>query len=129
MKIKYPYDILIIGIFSSWLLGFLFFLFQSLLTQDKIPIMFCLGLVGNTLLLLYKSKFDKFDDQSKLIWVESFFLVGNLVTIVIALSIFLVTFSQYWLAKELRYFSLVFGLPSIFAVIYWNLHKGRKTMN
>lgn len=129
MKIKYPYDILIIGVFSSWFLGILFFLFQSLKAREDIPIMTFLALGGDILILLYKSKFDRFEDQSKLAWVEPIFLIGNLVTIMMALGVFLITFSQYWLSKELRYFSLLFGLPSIFAVFYWSLYKNRKTVN
>jgi hypothetical protein len=130
MKIKYPYDILMIGVSSSWFLGFLFFLFQSLTNREYIPAVFYLAvLIGTILILVYKSQLDQSEDQSKSEGVEQYFLIASLMTVCIALVVFLITFSQYWLAKELRYFSLVFGLPSLGAILYWNRYKSRKTIN
>lgn len=124
---KYPYDILIIGAFSSWFLGTLFFLFQ-LPARGNIPVIIGFAVVAS-LILLYKSKIDQFEDQDKRAWVESFLLLWNLVTIISALTVFLITFSEYWFAKELRYFSVAFGLPALIAMIYWMVQKNRRTMS
>jgi hypothetical protein len=86
-------------------------------------------MVADILILVRKNELNKVEDQSKLKWVESSFLIVNLITILIAFAGFLITFNQDWLAKEIRYFSLISGLPSVFAIIYWKVHINRRTTN
>jgi len=103
MKIKYPYDILIIGVISSWFLGFLISCFEVLITRNVDNLLWFL-MVADILILLRKYELDKFEDQASLTWVEPSFLMLNWLTIGMGLTGFLITFSQYWLAKEIRYF-------------------------
>ena len=122
MKMKHRYSILANSMLSSWLLGFLVLLFQSLASQDVHPIIWLI-LIAVILIWIHKFELDKSVDDTKLTWAEQFFLIANLITVIFAFGGFLVILSQYWLAKELKYFSLALGLPSLIAVIYWFILK------
>jgi len=124
MKTKHFYNILINGILYSWTIGFLVSILQSLIVKDSSAVMWFL-LIASIIILMLKNELNKSSDISKLVWVESFFLIANIVTILIAIGGFLVTFSKYWLAKDIAYTSLALGLPSLVALVYWYTLKRR----
>src|SRR5688572_28548435 len=122
MTIKYPHNILINGIISSCLFGFLISLFEGLSTGNVNVMMWYL-IIPVILLMLRKSELDKLEDQDRLTEVEPVLLIASLLIGLLGLSGFLVTFSQYWLAMEIRYPSLALGLPSLLAILFWEYKK------
>ena len=112
---------MMIGLF----LGFLTSLFQVLVVQNMSRILWFFLFLG-ILIWLYKLEFDKVKDESRLEWVEQFFLVANLVMVLLALGSIGVTFSKYWLAKDVKYVGLAFGSPSLIAIMYWYVITNNK---
>jgi len=125
MKIKRYYNILVFGMMISLFLVFLASLFQVLVFQNT-PRVLWFFLFLDVLIWLYKLEFDKVKDESRLEWVEQFFLVANLIVVLLALGAIGVTFSKYWLAKDMKYLGLAFGFPSLIAIMYWYVIKNNK---
>jgi hypothetical protein len=61
---------------------------------------------------------NKSNDEDTLALAEMRIVAACIFMAVFASFGFLITFSDYWLAKETRYFCIALGLPILFAFIY-----------
>lgn len=124
MKTKYAFGILIIGIYSSWFLSFLVQLILSFVGPEYPDASWYL-LMASILAFLSGRVLDKYMDINKLALIEMVLLALNIVMVICAVGSFVLTFSPFDFPKDIRYFSLALGLPSILAIFCWKLRKNR----
>ena len=78
---------------------------------------------------VYASPKDNVIKEKILSRIESIMLFGSIFILIYSMASVLVTFNEYWLAKDVRFISIALGLPILLSILYWTLIKRKNNTN